>query len=353
MKLAAAVALGLALGAGSAVAQSPEPPAACEAGAGVNFICNVRNPEDLVQVPGTDWIIGSGLATANQPGSGGLILIDRRGKTAVRLPAPAGAARAPFHACQSPPDPAAFSAHGLSIAPAGPGRATLLVVGHGGREAVEVFDVVANGAGAPTVTWAGCLPGPQGAYMNSVAGPLPSGRIYVTEFYRPPQTMQNALRGENTGGVYWWSPATGEWVKLPGTDVPGANGVAVTPDEKYLFIAVTGTSSIMRFELGVNDPPTVLRTDFRSDNLRWAPNGRLLAAGPGPVEEGCVQGAERRCAQGPVVGALDPATMALTVMKRGPAEPNFPGTSSALIVGDELWLGSYNAQRVAWQVLGR
>jgi len=130
-------------------------PAPCN-GVAVKFICGVRNPEDLVQVPGTNWIIGSGMSVTNQAGSGGLILIDDAQHTAVRLPAPFGHARKPFTGCSSPPDVVTFSAHGLNIRPAGRGKSTLYVVGHGAREAIEVFDVVTT-KGAPSVTWAGCV----------------------------------------------------------------------------------------------------------------------------------------------------------------------------------------------------
>src|SRR5258708_38918601 len=36
--------------------------AACDPAAGLTFICGLTNAEDLVQVPGTPWIVASGLA---------------------------------------------------------------------------------------------------------------------------------------------------------------------------------------------------------------------------------------------------------------------------------------------------
>jgi sugar lactone lactonase YvrE len=322
------------------------PPACAATGVKLSFVCGFRNPEDLVQVPGSNWIIGSGLSVANQPGSGGLILIDGDKKTAARVSLnPAARPKAPFAACPGPLDGQRFSAHGLSILPQGRAKSRLFVVGHGAREAIEVFDVTMS-KGSPALEWVGCVPAPAGAQMNSVVG-LADGRIVATDFYHAPFTMGDALQGKNTGAVYLWKPG-GAFEKLAGTDLPGPNGVEVSRDRKYLLVAVTGTSSVMRYDLAdTTRAPQVIKTDFRTDNLRWGPDGKLLLAGPG-TDASCKPGPGVRCLGTPVVGALDPATMKLTEVYRGPVEPGFQGLSSALIVGKVLWLGSYMADRAAY-----
>ena len=347
----AAAALGVfALAAASqSPAQQPAAPSACNPGNAAKFICGQRNPEDLVTVPGTDWIIGSGMAVANQPGSGGLVMIDRKTHTAVRLPAPSGPARAPFAAgCPNPPNVATFSAHGLNIRPAGRGKSTLYVVGHGSREAIEVFDVV-NTKGAPAVKWAGCVMAPAGAFMNSVAV-LGDGRIVMTDFYHSPTTMADAQQGRNTGAIYVARPG-GPFEKLPGTDLPGPNGIEVSPDGKYVYVADWGRSAVKRYELAApQKEPWSMTLTFRADNLRWAPDGKLLLAGPG-ADPNCATG--QRCPQIPVVGALDTSKLTLTYLKRGPAEPSMGGVSSALVVADELWTASYTGDRVGYQALAK
>ena len=40
----------------------------CDPSAGLAFICGLTNPKDLVQVPGTQWVIASGLAEGDQSG---------------------------------------------------------------------------------------------------------------------------------------------------------------------------------------------------------------------------------------------------------------------------------------------
>lgn len=341
--LAALALTGFAPVISTAQPSTPLPP--CGTGVKVSFVCDVSRPEDLVQAPGTDWIVVANLADARRPGSGGLTLINDKTRVASRVTWRPGKARGAYKACAAAPDPMKYSGHGLSIRPAGRGRSTLFVVSHGGREAIEVFDIDAR-RGVPTVTWAGCIPAPPGSQLNSVTA-LADGRVFATDFVRPPLAIIDALAGRNTGAVYMWKPG-GAFEKLAGTDLPGPNGIEVTPDKRHLFVAVTGTSTVLRYELAAMDKaPTAIKTDFRTDNLRWAPDGRLLLAGPGTAPN-CSQ----RCST-VVVGALDPKTMALTELIRTPAEPDFQGLSSALVVGKTLWLGSYLADRAAYAPLAK
>lgn len=323
---------------------APTAPPCTGQGAKLSYICGLRTPEDLVQVPGTNWIIASGFAASNAPG--GLALIDGDAKTGARVPF--ATAAKPTAGCPGPLDAAKFSAHGLNIRAAGRGKARLYVVGHGAREAIELFDVV-SGKDRPTITWVGCIPAPAGARFNSVV-PLKDGRVIATDFTHEGFTTADAAMGKITGAVYLWRPG-GTFEKLPGTDLPGPNGVEVSPDEKQLFVAVTGTSSTLRYELAnTAKAPIAVKTEARTDNLRWGPDGKLLLAGPGP-DLTCKAEPGKVCGQAPGVLALDPKTMTVTNIYRGPAEPGFPGTSSALIVGKTLWFGSYQADRVAYTPL--
>jgi hypothetical protein len=43
--------------------------------------------------------------------------------------------------------------------------------------------------------------------------------------------------------------------------------------------------------------------------------------------------------------------MAATELARGPATPSFTGTAIAMRVGNDLWLGSFYADRVAYRAL--
>ena len=45
----------------------------CKPSGGLEFVCGLKNPEDLVAVPGTKWILASGMAAGV-----GITLIDSR-----------------------------------------------------------------------------------------------------------------------------------------------------------------------------------------------------------------------------------------------------------------------------------
>jgi hypothetical protein len=324
--------------------------AACGVHPSMQFICGVRTPEDMVAIPGTTWIIGSGLADLKNPVpfSGNLSLIDARGLTATVIALnPSQVARAPYIGCTAPPDAATFSAHGLDIRPTADGISTLFVIGHGAREAIEVFEIDAK-AKVPKVTWIGCVPAVEGAFNNAVVG-LPDGRIIATDFLHGGANFKDLYANRVTGAVYTWRPG-GTFQKLPGTDLSGANGLVVTPDQKYMFVADSGSASVLRFELAATEkPPVKIDPGLRTDNIHWAPDGRMLLAGPVPDPACRAQGAS--CHEMQVIKTLDPATLKLQTVIEFRANPAFNYLSSALIVDGKLWLGSPNGNGVAHTTL--
>src|SRR5687767_10059463 len=114
-------------------------PAACAPSAGLTFICGLQNPEDVVLVPGTRWLLTSGMA----PGAG-LTVVDTQAKAVRKLYAPgtanARADRTRFANCPGPLDAKQAVLHGLALRAAGGGY-TVYATNHGGRESVEVFEL--------------------------------------------------------------------------------------------------------------------------------------------------------------------------------------------------------------------
>jgi hypothetical protein len=83
---------------------------------------------------------------------------------------------------------------------------------------------------------------------------------------------------------------------------------------------------------------------FRVDNLRWAPNGLLLAAGQGGAPP----------SQTSHIATLDPTTMKLEEVVRHPYGDVFGLGTVAIQVGKEYWLGSVRGDRIAvFQAPGR
>ena len=324
----------------------------CTPAGGLSFICGVQNPEDLVVVPNTRWMIASGMA----PGSG-LHLVDTQAKTVRNLYA-SGTARADktkYASCPGPLDAKQAVLHGLSLRAAQGGRYTIYATNHGGRESVEVWELDASGA-TPSATWVGCVVTPNNMALNSVAA-FSDGSLVATVLILPGKTFEDAFAQRNTGVVLAWKPGDKTFQMLPGTELSANNGIETSPDDREFYVASTTTKRIIAFAR--NAPYKPLRTaqlkEFGPDNVRWTSDNRLITAGMLDEEPAC-GGAPKteagiRCPRGYVVVTIDPKTMAVTEIARGPATPSFTGTAIAMRVGNELWLGSFFADRIAYRSL--
>jgi hypothetical protein len=331
----------------------------CEPSGEYAFVCGPESAEDLVRVPETKWIIASGFGA-----SGGIYLIDSVHKTWHKI-YPGDAPRAEqdmqkFAACPGSPNPNNFVTHGLNVLPGDDGHSTLYVVGHGEREAIEVFDVDANGDG-PTVTWNGCVMTPEGMVANSVAS-LADGSLLATIPLLTDVSISDALAGKNTGGVYSWSPGDSGWTMVEGTELPYANGIEVSADGDEFYVASSGLSTVIAYSN--SNPARLLRSsepfEFVPDNLHMGPDGKLLTAGLNVYDEVCGDvpqteefdlGAFASCPRPFTVLSVDPQSMQGTVTASGPANERFSNITMALPLGDELWIGTFGGDRIAYRSL--
>ena len=331
----------------------------CGAVGDYNFICGPISAEDLVLVPDTKWIIASGMTQ-----EASITLIDSQQKSWTNL-YPADAPRAvqdmeTYGACPGSPDPNNFISHGLHLRAGKNGHSTLYVVGHGEREAIEVFDVDASGA-QPVLTWTGCVMTPDGQAANSVTS-LSDGSLLATIPLQTDRTIDEALGGALTGGAYQWSPGDDGFEMIKGTELPYANGIEVSADEQEIYIASSGGLKIIAYSL--SNPARQLRaTDlltFIPDNLHMDSDGRLVTAGMLTEDPVCGNwgGPEAidfeqfmTCKRPFVVVAIDPQTMEYTDLATSAAIQQFSNITMGLQVGDEIWIGTFAGDRVAYRTL--
>jgi DNA-binding beta-propeller fold protein YncE len=316
----------------------------CPPAGGLNFICGPVAVEDLVRVPGTHWIIGSGMAEKGHPGK--LHLIDADKKTCEILYPSASSQSATDGKCPgSAPDAKTFGAHGIAIRDDGNRTATLLAVNHG-REAVEMFKLDVTGT-KPAIRWTGCVPMDKSISLNSVAF-LPGGGFVATKFYDPtaPDGFNAIMAHKITGGVLEWRTETG--VKpIAGTDLSGANGIEVSKDGKSIYVAAWGSQELVQFSnIGGAVQKTVVKVDFSPDNLRWAPDGKILVAGQ-KFAAGATGGAP--AFKGWTVAKLDPETMKVTEIIKDGGESPLQNASVAIDVDGTLWISSFRGDRVAYK----
>jgi hypothetical protein len=359
----------------SAQTQPPQATTSCAPTNGLNFVCGAQNPEDLVPIPGTRWLIASGMKDG-----AGVKLVDTEAKTARLFYTGGPAQQRPdkklFPNCPAPPDASTFNAHGIYLRRAqAPGLYRLYVVSHGLLESIQVFAVDVRSV-EPSLTWTGCVPMPEGnkAYTsadsqssssrvaaNAVAA-FSDGTIIATVPQRPGSTNVQRLRGEPTGDVVEWKPGTDSFRVVPGTQLAGNNGIEIALDEREFYVVSFGTHTVVVFSR--QDPLKPLRQaqapGFMPDNLRWS-GDRLIAAGPMYDEPAC--GGTRlavvdnpvltSCHRGYVVAQLDPRTMAWTTLAYAGPNPKIAVVSTGVVMGEILWIGAASSDGIGYQPLPR
>ena len=327
----------------------------CESSADYQFLCGMQNPEDLVRVPDTRWIIASSM----RPG-GGLYLIDSKKKTWSEINLGEKLQHrqdmALYGACPGVPVAENLITHGLHLRPGENRQSALYVVAHGARESIEVFEVDASAA-EPALTWVGCLMSPGGMQLNSVTS-LADGTLLATIPVIPKEGEAVPRLGDITGSAFRWSPGDSEFTAIEGTELPYPNGIEVSEDEKEFYIASSGLFKVLAFSN--TSPARLLRQteefDILPDNLHSGDAGRLVTAGMVHADPVCgvVQQTDPlslevivACARPFQALSVDPATMAVETLASGPANPHFSNVTMALSVAGELWIGTFAGDRVA------
>lgn len=299
----------------------------CDSSSDTQFVCGPVSPEDLVAIEDTPWIIVSSM---EDEGYISVAHSENYSTTVVFPSAESSIAldSTTYADCPSPPS-SAFRPHGLSLRSGSGGSHTLYVVAHGERESVEVFDVDSTGA-VPKLTWVGCVVAPEGVGLNSVAA-LPDDGFAATNF------------NVAAGNLWEWHSSDG-WLEVPGSQMPGPNGLVVSEDGRWFYIGGWAEESLIRLSRGqtpVSKESVAL--GFHVDNVRWAPDGSLLAAGqysPAAADifsclsgSGC-DGVSTRVAR------ITPDTLMAQQLLDYPSDDILILGTVALEVGEEIWVGA-------------
>ncbi len=322
------------IGAAPLNAQPPPAPPPPPCAPGANVVCGQEAPEDLMTL-GPDWVVASSYAAS---GKGGVMLIrvrDRMPFTAY----PAASAKnqldkKTYPDCPGPPT-AKFQTHGVYVEPSSGPRYKLFAVGHGDREAIEVFEIDASASPMPTASWIGCVVAPDPIGLNSVRG-LPDGGFITTNFLPrggTPASTQQMLAGAKNGELWEWHTASG-WQKIPGTEAAGANGVELSADGKMLYVAAWGSQSFFRVTRGVTTGKRdEIPLGFRIDNIHWARDGSLWGTGQTDGGWKAVK--------------IDPQTLTVREVVTQKDSPEFNAGTAVAEVGNTLWVGSFRGNRIA------
>ncbi|GFE83630.1 hypothetical protein GCM10011487_56300 [Steroidobacter agaridevorans] len=320
----------------------------CPSDERATYVCNVRNAEDLVAIRDSAWVIAGRLT--DPPTQGGFYLIDASsGAASPVAPDFKGPKASIYSECPGAPGKDEFAAHGIAIRYGAGSKHELYAVNHNGRESIEIFDLDMS-ARRPALIWKGCVLVPPAVMPNSVA-PVPSGGFVVTSFgiRTDAQTYQKAMAGGISGFVAKWAPGAG-WSEVAGTQFSANNGVAVSEDGKRLFVTGWGDRKLHVISLG-EIPYTHQAVELGAlhpDNIRATPDGRLLIAGQAatPAEIFACTSLPT-CEVGFKVLAVDPRSLSVEPLLDESGSRAFGGASAAIMVGNEVWVGTFSGSRIA------
>mgnify|MGYP001161218907 FL=1 len=299
----------------------PAQQAECVSNTEVSFVCGLINPEDLYQIPDTDWVIATG-RISDSAGPIYAVNIDTHNVVEVY---PHNAAlpdfdQETFKECPGPI--LTFQPHGVTLREGPDEKHTLYVVGHGAREAVEVFNLSMTGDG-PVLSWKGCIPAPEGTRrINSITA-LPEGYLGATNF-------------DTQGGQLWeWGPST-SWIEVPGSSMMGPNGLVSSEDGEWFYVGGWSDMALVRISRGkLPVEVDLIPVGFNVDNVRWGTDGRIIAAGHirrCPSDSDCDTSAAR-------VAKVNPENFEVEQLVDFDGSDFFAMGTVAIDAGDEIWIG--------------
>lgn len=329
------------------------PVAPCDPASG--DFCGLPRAEDLVQVPGTDWLVVSS-DTHDAP----LQFIDARSRRRVAVTLPftlRDGARRGDADCPGPPTRWRAGGNDLKRVD---GRLELAVLNRvepgaavrDGDERVELFEVRV-GRDGPAARWTGCVPIPARWSLNDVAL-APDGALYGShQFDRPrsPEeaaaTRQKWLSGVATGLAVEWRPGA-QWRAVPGTEVSFANGIAVSQDGRTLAVAGTYSAALLLVD---RSNGTVRRVPLphTPDNVTALAGGRFLSAGhtgvPVTGVDPCRDPKAVPCGFPFAIAEVGREPTARVVYEHDGSR--IPGASVAVPLDGRLYLGSFFGDRIS------
>jgi hypothetical protein len=335
------------------------PRAACGSGGAIATVCGFDNPEDIEYVASADLLVASNMRFDGRdvPGAirGGYLsgLAPASGATHRLWPdatdesSPRPALGDPV--CLTPPSSGVLYPHGITSATRDD-RSLLYVIGHqgeaGGREAVEIFEIVRRGPAA-RLKWRACVPVRARVMANDIAI-APDGEIIVSN-YQPTTSLWHTIKGNalglSTGDVQAWSPGRG-WRIIPGTTARLPNGVAVSADGRFVYYSELGTGLAYRVARDGSGEPASVAIGGNPDNFAWSGRGTLLLATHtgGAALLACAFG-RSPCRTPWEIYEIDPTSMAAPLLLAGDGEV-LGAVSTPAVVGPNLYLASIFDDRI-------
>lgn len=331
----------------------------CSSNSTDSYICGITSAEDLVHLPNTPWILASTFT------EGALLNVINTRTKAWDTVAPGGTytesrdtVRFP-HCTGETLAVQSIVTHGLHLTANGDDKYTLYAVGHGAREAIEIFDISAQGKAKPDITWVGCVPTPNSQRANSVVS-LSNGDLLATIPIEPGHEFAESMLGVETGAVHRWNTAAGSWQRLDVTAQPYPNGITISDDETRFYVASSGLRRVVAYS-NVEQPKLLGMSpelEVIPDNLHRNSKGSLVTAGmlatytpcnPYNAEGEFSLKAFGSCPRPYQIVTVDPDTLQITESVSGDKNVAFSNITMAVQADGYYWIGTFAGNRVAYR----
>lgn len=322
----------------------------CDPVGDIRPVCGMKTPEDIAALEDGRYLLLAHFG-GMEDGTGSLSLFDTQTEQLRNLFPKADGATVnndPDWGDRNcgPPSLAKFSPHGTHLHQLDNGRWRYLVVNHGGRESIEMFEL--NPAGdSSALHWRGCVLAAPDTAMNDVVG-LANGDLIYSRMYHS-LGMLDALKGLlgfSTGDLWRWNSTTGLRV-LPGTAAAQPNGLEISPDGRFVFANMYSEQEVWKIDAASGEKIATAAI-ANADNSAWGSDGRLLiATHTGGVAEllACMGQPQNPCGGSFEIIAMDPETMAAEVVFAHRGAPMGVATI-AVAQGGRVYMGSFVGDRM-------
>ena len=318
-------------------------------------ICGLQAPEDLERLPGGGRLLVSQMRGPTHLPDNNIAELDLATRAIRVLPVVPATRVAWADAGCTEPDPK-HDVHGFDLSSDAEDNLQLLVVNHGSRESIEIFQVAGN-AGDRTLQWRGCVVTPADVRLNDVAA-RPQGGFIATvmgeaKHFSSPEGFKFLVSGENTGYLLEWTP-DGGFRKLPGSEAAFPNGIVIGAAGRRAYFAAWTGRKVYEYDLRGERIVAEAALDFMPDNLSWSPDGAVLTAGILDMEavNHCLDGRTAFCTSAFRAARIDPMTMTAETIVDGPSGV-LGGASVAVQDGDWIYVGSWAGDRIVRQRVPR
>lgn len=289
----------------------------------MTFLCGIDAAEDVAAIPGTSWLLASGLRL----GSPATIKLVDTASGRVTAAYPHGAADRPdrgnYHDCPGPPDAQRLSTSGVALQRLDGQRHLFYAVNSEGRRGIEVFEVDAAAA-TPALSWVGCILMPPGTNPNAVTPLEGRGIAIVSMDDGSPDRMARHVAGAALGTVWEWDADRG-LRQLPGIRLRGGNGIVASQDLQWLYVSAWSGAQIVRIRRDGSVPVQAFDLPWLPDNLKRAADGSILVAAQRPPAATIANCTGDPCPADWVIARLDPQSLEYRVLfeARGTTAVNY------------------------------